>query len=85
MAELGDRHAAEHAGVADLAAALGIELLAVNETAYGTTPLAGAAEALVALGPLGPGDAVLVKASRVAGLERLALARMEGSGDAPPA
>ncbi|MCY3925275.1 MAG: UDP-N-acetylmuramoyl-tripeptide--D-alanyl-D-alanine ligase [bacterium] len=77
MAELGERHAAEHAEVADLAAALGIELLAVNETAYGTPPLAGAAEALAALGPLTRGDAVLVKASRVAGLERLALALMD--------
>ena len=79
MAELGDRHAAEHAGVADLAAALDIELLAVDETAYGTPPLADAAAALAALGPLGRGDAVLVKGSRVAGLERLALALVEGS------
>ena len=85
MAELGERHAAEHAAVAELAAALGIELLAVNETAYGTPPLADTAEALAALGPLGRGDAILVKGSRVAGLERLALALMEESGGAGPA
>ena len=85
MAELGERHAAEHVGVADLAAALGIELLAVNETAYGTPTLADTAEALAALGPLRRGDAVLVKGSRVAGLERLALALVKESEDAAPA
>ena len=79
MAELGERHAAEHAAAAELAAALGIEVLAVGEAAYGTPPLAGPAEALAALGPLGRGDAVLVKASRVARLERLALALVEES------
>lgn len=84
MAELGERHAAEHAGVADLAAALGIELLAVNEAAYGAPPLADAAAALAALGSLNRGDAVLVKGSRVAGLERLALALTGGSGGARP-
>ena len=72
MAELGDHHGAEHAAVAALAAELGIELLAVNEAAYGTPPVPDAAAALAALGPLGPGDAVLVKGSRVAGLEALA-------------
>ena len=79
MAELGERHTAEHAEVADLAAALDIELLAVDEAAYGTPPLADTEEALAALGPLSRGDAVLVKGSRVAGLERLALALMEES------
>lgn len=79
MAELGERHAAEHAAVAALAAALDIEVLAVDEAAYGTPPLADAAEALEALGPLSRSDAVLVKASRVAGLERLALALTEGT------
>lgn len=72
MAELGDRHAGEHAAVGDLAAELGIELLAVTEPGYGAATVADIEAALVALGPLGPGDAVLVKGSRVAGLERLA-------------
>ena len=76
MAELGDRHAAEHAAVADLAAGLGIELLAVAEAGYGAATVPDIDAAAVALGPLGRGDAVLVKASRVAGLERLAIALM---------
>ncbi len=83
MAELGERHAAEHAAVAALAAELGIELLAVAEAAYGTAPAPDAAAALAALGPLGAGDAVLVKGSRVAGLETLAatlLAAVEAAG-----
>lgn len=74
MAELGDRHDIEHAAVAALAAELGIELLAVDEAAYGPQPVPDAAAALAALGPLGTGDAVLIKGSRVAGLERLAAA-----------
>ncbi len=84
MAELGDRHAAEHAAVAHLAAALGIDLLAVAENGYGAATVADADAARAALGPLSRGDAVLVKASRVAGLERLALALMEESEGAPP-
>lgn len=80
MAELGDSHAAEHAAVADLAGRLGIEVLAVAESAYGPEAVPDGAAALSALGPLGPGDAVLVKGSRVAGLEVLAGALLE-SGD----
>lgn len=72
MAELGDRHAEEHVAVADVAAELGIELLAVSEAGYGAATVPDVEGALVALGPLGAGDAVLVKGSRVAGLERLA-------------
>ena len=81
MAELGDRHGAEHAAVGALAAELGIELLAVGEAAYGTPPVPDTAAALAALGPLGPGDAVLVKGSRVAGLESLAAALLRPAGD----
>ena len=82
MAELGERHAAEHAAVAERAAESGIEVLAVAEAAYGAVTVADADAALAALGPLKQGDAVLVKASRVAGLERLALALMEESNEA---
>lgn len=74
MAELGGRHADEHAAAGDLAAELGIELLAVSEPGYGVATVPDIEAALVALGPLSPGDAVLVKGSRVAGLERLAAA-----------
>ena len=84
MAELGERHAAEHAAVAALAAELDIEVLAVAEAGYGAATVSDAGAALGALGPLGHGDAVLVKASRVAGLERLASALMgHGEGVLP--
>jgi UDP-N-acetylmuramoyl-tripeptide--D-alanyl-D-alanine ligase len=71
MAELGDTSEAEHRTVADLARDLGIEVIAVDAPAYGGTAVAGLDEAVAALGPLGEGDAVLLKASRVVGLERL--------------
>ena len=44
---------------------------------YGGQPVATIDEALEALADLGEGDAVLVKGSRVAGLERLAAALLE--------
>jgi UDP-N-acetylmuramoyl-tripeptide--D-alanyl-D-alanine ligase len=72
MAELGSLSQSEHAAVAALAAQLGVEVLAVATDAYASRWVADIDEAVAALGPLGPGDAVLVKASRVAGLERLA-------------
>jgi UDP-N-acetylmuramoyl-tripeptide--D-alanyl-D-alanine ligase len=72
MAELGDGSAEEHAKVAALAHELGIEVVAVGTDAYGVEPVDDVAGALSALGPVGAGDAVLVKGSRVAGLERLA-------------
>jgi UDP-N-acetylmuramoyl-tripeptide--D-alanyl-D-alanine ligase len=72
MAELGVDAPAEHRRIAVLADGLGLELIAVGTADYGSDPVAGIDEALAVLGPLGAGDAVLVKASRVAGLERLA-------------
>jgi UDP-N-acetylmuramoyl-tripeptide--D-alanyl-D-alanine ligase len=72
MAELGADSQAEHRAIAALADHLGVELLAVCTDAYGRPPVGGIEDAVAALGPLGPDDAVLVKASRVAGLERLA-------------
>jgi UDP-N-acetylmuramoyl-tripeptide--D-alanyl-D-alanine ligase len=75
MAELGDESAAAHARVAATAAELGIRLIALGTDDYGTDVarrVASIDEALAALGELGPDDAVLVKGSRVAGLERLA-------------
>jgi UDP-N-acetylmuramoyl-tripeptide--D-alanyl-D-alanine ligase len=72
MAELGDRSVAEHLAVADLARRLGISVVAIGTSAYGVTPVGSVDAAVAALGVLGPGDAVLVKASRVAQLERLA-------------
>jgi UDP-N-acetylmuramoyl-tripeptide--D-alanyl-D-alanine ligase len=72
MAELGERSADDHVAVGDLARSLGIRVIAVDAPGYGGEPVPDADAALVALGDLGPDDAVLVKASRVAGLERLA-------------
>jgi UDP-N-acetylmuramoyl-tripeptide--D-alanyl-D-alanine ligase len=72
MAELGAVAAAEHHRVAALAGSLGLELLAVGTDLYGVEPVATMEDALAALDGIGEGDAVLVKGSRVAGLERLA-------------
>ena len=72
MAELGDVADEEHRAVGDLAASLGITLLAVAEPRYGAPSVADVDAAADALGELTDGDAVLVKGSRVAGLERLA-------------
>ncbi|QXC61751.1 UDP-N-acetylmuramoyl-tripeptide--D-alanyl-D-alanine ligase [Aquihabitans sp. G128] len=76
MAELGDGADAAHAEIAAAAAEAGIELVAVAEPRYGTTPDRSAAtpeeavEVLRALG-LARGHAVLVKGSRATRLERV--------------
>jgi UDP-N-acetylmuramoyl-tripeptide--D-alanyl-D-alanine ligase len=72
MAELCTDSEAQHRAVSSLARRLGIELLAVATDAYRVRAVGDVDEAVAALGRLAPGDAVLVKASRVAGLERLA-------------
>lgn len=72
MAELGDTAPAEHRRIAALAGELGVELIPVGTDLYGMEPVADITAALDALGDLGEGDAVLVKGSRVAGLEVLA-------------
>jgi UDP-N-acetylmuramoyl-tripeptide--D-alanyl-D-alanine ligase len=68
MAELDDPEAA-HNEIAAYAAANGIELVAVGTAAYGVEPVDDPVDSV---GALGPGDVVLVKASRSAGLERVA-------------
>jgi UDP-N-acetylmuramoyl-tripeptide--D-alanyl-D-alanine ligase len=74
MAELGGQAEAEHRRITERASSLGIRLLAVDTDAYGPTVevVDGVDGAVGELGDLGPRDAVLVKASRVAGLEHLA-------------
>ena len=74
MAELGDRAAAEHAAIAALAQELGIEVIPVATADYGLPPVANAAAAVAALGVVDDDTAVLVKASRAAGLEVVASA-----------
>ena len=68
MAELDDPVAAD-AEIASLVARSGIELITVGTDQYGVEP---SADPIGELGDLGPGDVVLVKASRAAGLDRIA-------------
>jgi UDP-N-acetylmuramoyl-tripeptide--D-alanyl-D-alanine ligase len=68
MAELDDA-AAGHRQVAAIARELGIHVIATGTDLYGSPPVD---DPLATLGPIGEGDAVLVKASRVAGLEKIA-------------
>ena len=74
MAELDDA-AGGHRQVAAIASELDIDLIATGTHLYGTTPVD---DPVAALGAIGEGDAVLVKASRVAGLERVAQALLAG-------
>ena len=78
MAELGHRAATEHAAIGALARELGIEIIPVATAGYGPAPVHDAAAAVAALGPVGGDTAVLVKASRAAGLEAVADALAEG-------
>lgn len=87
MGELGADAAAAHAEVADVARELGVdELVAVDAPEYGAaTEVAGVDEVLALLRrELAPGDVVLVKASRAAGLERLAAALLAPVVSAQP-
>jgi UDP-N-acetylmuramoyl-tripeptide--D-alanyl-D-alanine ligase len=79
MAELGDLGPAAHRRLAARAAELGIEVVAVGTDLYGAAPVAGPAEAAAALAELGlgRGDAVLIKGSRMAGLEQVARSLLE--------
>ena len=86
MAELGDEGPAEHAAVAAEATAAGIRVIAVDAPSYGLAAehVAGRDQARKLLDDLGAGAgagagvAVLVKGSRVAGLEVLAQQLTDG-------
>jgi UDP-N-acetylmuramoyl-tripeptide--D-alanyl-D-alanine ligase len=69
MAELGDRSDAEHRRIALVAQQLGIDVVGYETSLYGAACVTGVDEAVALLGTIGPGDAVLVKGSRVAHLE----------------
>jgi UDP-N-acetylmuramoyl-tripeptide--D-alanyl-D-alanine ligase len=73
MGELDDP-VAGHRRVMDDAVRLGIDVLAVGTDLYGVAPVA---DPVASLGELGEGDVVLVKASRAAGLERIAVELLE--------
>jgi UDP-N-acetylmuramoyl-tripeptide--D-alanyl-D-alanine ligase len=77
MAELGDDTAEEHEAVARLASELGIELIAVGTDLYGVAPVQR-----VEIPDAGPDMAILVKGSRVVGLERLAAELIDGKDSA---
>jgi UDP-N-acetylmuramoyl-tripeptide--D-alanyl-D-alanine ligase len=74
MTELADA-AAAHTEVAALAGSLGLQLVATATDLYGRPPVD---DPVAAVAPLEPGDAVLVKASRAAGLEAVAAALLAG-------
>jgi UDP-N-acetylmuramoyl-tripeptide--D-alanyl-D-alanine ligase len=76
MAELGAHGPAAHGRIAALCAALAIDVIAVDAADYGDGPgvhhVDQWPDAVARLEGWGEGDAVLVKGSRVAGLERVA-------------
>ncbi|MEZ5383100.1 MAG: UDP-N-acetylmuramoyl-tripeptide--D-alanyl-D-alanine ligase [Microthrixaceae bacterium] len=79
MAELGTDAQRLHHEIAGVADRLGLELVAVGTNAYGVAATS-ADDAASLLEALGPGEAALVKASRVAGLERLVQRVVAGPG-----
>ncbi len=81
MAELGDQSAEAHTHVASVAKELGVHLIAFGTDGYSASAqqtVSTIDEAFAALGSLDANDAVLVKGSRIAGLERLATALLAG-------
>jgi UDP-N-acetylmuramoyl-tripeptide--D-alanyl-D-alanine ligase len=78
MAELGDHAVDAHRRVADLARELDVDVISVGAPEYGATDVADVDAAFEQLPALGPDTAVLIKGSRVAGLERLAARLLEG-------
>jgi UDP-N-acetylmuramoyl-tripeptide--D-alanyl-D-alanine ligase len=75
MAEISDPPA-EHRAIVEYASSRGIDVVALGTDLYGVPSVDAPAAAVDAIaqhwGVAGEGDAVLVKGSRVAGLERVA-------------
>jgi UDP-N-acetylmuramoyl-tripeptide--D-alanyl-D-alanine ligase len=69
MAELGDQSDSEHRRIAHVAEELGIEVVGYETGLYGGAHVTGVGEAVALLRTMGPGDAALVKGSRVVRLE----------------
>jgi UDP-N-acetylmuramoyl-tripeptide--D-alanyl-D-alanine ligase len=78
MAELGENSEQEHRAIAEYAAARGIEICSVGTTLYGTDGFESVDDVIESLTAPAEGVAVLLKASRVAGLERIADAWVAG-------
>ncbi|WP_028063648.1 UDP-N-acetylmuramoyl-tripeptide--D-alanyl-D-alanine ligase [Solirubrobacter soli] len=71
MAELGDESEGEHRRIARVAEELGIDVVGYGTGLYGEAHVTGLDEAVALLRTMGPGDAALVKGSRVARLEEV--------------
>jgi UDP-N-acetylmuramoyl-tripeptide--D-alanyl-D-alanine ligase len=69
MAELGDESESEHRRIARRAQELGIDVVGYGTRLYGEAHVTGVEETVALLRTLGPGDAALVKGSRVTRLE----------------
>jgi UDP-N-acetylmuramoyl-tripeptide--D-alanyl-D-alanine ligase len=67
---------AEHLAIARYAAERGVRVVAFGTELYGLAPVTTVEAAVEAVGSLAGGDAVLVKGSRVVGLERVAAAML---------
>jgi UDP-N-acetylmuramoyl-tripeptide--D-alanyl-D-alanine ligase len=80
MAELGAHCEFEHRRIALMAEELGIEVVGYQTGLYGEARLGGIDEAVALLRTIGPGDAALVKGSRVARLEDVVRAYGSGEG-----
>lgn len=80
MAELGDRSASEHRRIARLAEELGIDVVGYETGLYGEAYVTGVDDAVALLRTIGPGDAALIKGSRVARLEDVVGAYGEAVG-----
>ena len=77
MAEI-DRPEHEHRSIVEYAHGHGIEVLAYGTALYGVPVVADLPAAIAALEELAEGDAVLVKGSRMAGMEKVADALLAG-------
>jgi len=80
MAELGEGSDQAHRRIGDLAASLGIDVVAVGGAPFGGTPVTDQDEALELIARLDPDSVVLLKASRSVGLDRMAAALRDGVG-----
>jgi UDP-N-acetylmuramoyl-tripeptide--D-alanyl-D-alanine ligase len=69
MAELGDHSESEHRRIALLAEGLGIQVVGYETGLYGGAHVNSVDQAVALLRTIGPGEAALVKGSRVAQLE----------------
>ena len=80
MAELGDHSESEHRRIALVAEELGIEVVGYETGLYGEAYVTGVDEAVALLRTMGPGEAALVKGSRVTRLEDVVRAYGEAGG-----